>query len=380
MNLAITTPAVQLFIQEASSLHLATIAVSIFASLLLCKVAIGVGLVFYSAGAHKRDAAVFHRTPAVVASAKHSDHGTGAIHHNSSSSSHPHPGGSLMRQGSNSSHGDTQRSVTVGIAEVPSPVVEEEDATSLPESVQSVPRLAPRAAIEPTAVVTQSRSRSNSIPNPFTDILHATTNSFDSDKTIEKEAGAAEHNHNSVQTGNGASNDGEIVGTENGMSGKAAQRPPLGRLNLGTLQMSNSNTVTSPISNSGSDHERNKAFFDGSISNCNADRGLVTPPLSPQPRSGSHVADYPHQHSPCTTSTPIVQLDASAFVPHVPADAIAHTTECCDNDDIRSVLSETSKHTATLEELDAQRMRERLEFMEELSSIERYTVYKGRIL
>lgn len=60
---------VQLYIQQSTATWLALLGFGSFACLLLAKVAIGVGLVFYSAGAHKRDAAVFLRSPAAVTAA-----------------------------------------------------------------------------------------------------------------------------------------------------------------------------------------------------------------------------------------------------------------------------------------------------------------------
>jgi hypothetical protein len=53
--------------------------------------------------------------------------------------------------------------------------------------------------------------------------------------------------------------------------------------------------------------------------------------------------------------------------------------ETCDNlDEVHSVCSEVSK--PTVDEEAAQKLQDRLQFMEELSSMERYTVYKGRII
>lgn len=63
---------------------------------------------------------------------------------------------------------------------------------------------------------------------------------------------------------------------------------------------------------------------------------------------------------------------------HAAALAQQENWEASDTDEARSVCSEMSRHTAVDEV--AQKLQERLQFMEELSSMERYTVYKGRIL
>lgn len=111
-----------------------------------------------------------------------------------------------------------------------------------------------------------------------------------------------------------------------------------------------------------------------------------------------HSGDLSYLHSPPvleTTSTPIVQLDAAAYAAHVAKMAAASldlgalhqqlpydiNNEVSDNDELRSVCSETSsRHAGMVMDEAAVKLQERLQFMEELSSIERYTVYKGRII
>jgi len=67
--LAISTPSVQYYLEELTLSSIAARCVVVFAVLLVLKIVIGVGLVFYSAAAHRRDASVFLRTPAVKAAA-----------------------------------------------------------------------------------------------------------------------------------------------------------------------------------------------------------------------------------------------------------------------------------------------------------------------
>lgn len=61
--LALATPYVQLRIEQSTAAQLVTRGAVVFLGLLLLKVAIGVGLVFYSADAHRRDDEVFLRNP-----------------------------------------------------------------------------------------------------------------------------------------------------------------------------------------------------------------------------------------------------------------------------------------------------------------------------
>jgi hypothetical protein len=119
--------------------------------------------------------------------------------------------------------------------------------------------------------------------------------------------------------------------------------------------------------------------------------------MSPHARSVQGYSDFHHllqsPHSGAT-STPIVQLDPATAYSAIAARAgavhgigvlsdiaqaqdvcVDHTSDC---DELQSNHSEVSRHT--VDEAEAQRMQERLLFMEELSSIERYTVYKGRII
>lgn len=107
VSLALATPSAQLFLQEASTLTLATRTGALFLSLVALKVAIGVGLVFYSAGAHERDDDVYRRNPAVLAH-KQGDHG-GAVHHNVT-----HPAAAVSSGGGGSVGGGGVAMVGVG--------------------------------------------------------------------------------------------------------------------------------------------------------------------------------------------------------------------------------------------------------------------------
>ncbi len=477
VHLAYSTPAVQMYTQQLSLPALLLQCTLLFAGLVALKILIGVGLVFYAAGAHKRDAAVFLRTPAMAKTSDRisSGSGTGTFHNTVNANVNANvnvnasasvsiestapttvgylPGGPLKRLHSiesENSHdapaGAPKVGLTgVGIAgiavspidlssrrnehlETPSQDHNHQQyqqgltshqhttaAHTTPAPHMFTPQYTPVPPIN-----THSLSRSHSIANPFTEIhvsaeevrrVVAAVGVEGAEEYIESQVeqqqmyvGAREGVHivpttleidtlktePSAERENSAHASGPSQQTSparlNSLPAGAhtaprSHRPPLGRLNIGGHN-NNSNT--------------------GDL----ADR-IVSPPLSPLNRSASNSISgdsYP-LYSPgyptptTTTSTPIVQLDAHAFNQHLKynnnmlpvtgraahtdltftADGSQEDDAHSDNEDTRSNMSDVSRITV-LEEAEAQRMKERLEFMEELSSIERYTVYKGRII
>ena len=435
----------------------------LFAGLVVLKILIGVGLVFYAAGAHKRDAAVFLRTPAMAKTSDRisSGSGTGTFHNTVSANMNVNasvsnettapttagylPGGPLKRLQSIESEasqdapaGAPKAGLTgVGIAGIAvSPIdlssrrnehmeTPSNDHSHLHSqqgltSQQHTPAHHSQTSnvftpqYTPAPPTTHSLSRSHSIANPFTEIhvsaeevrrvvaavgvegaeeyiesqveqqqmyvgtregvhIVPTTLEIDTSKvdpSVDRESSA--HTHASAPSQQTSPT--RLTSLPGAHTAPRSHRPPLGRLNVG--------------------HNNTGDF---------ADR-IVTPPLSPLNRSASNSISgdsYPLYSPgyPTTTSTPIVQLDAHAFNQHLKnnnnalssAGRAAHNDLAfagdgaqeddahSDNEDTRSNMSDVSRITV-LEEAEAQRMKERLEFMEELSSIERYTVYKGRII
>jgi hypothetical protein len=259
----------------------------------------------------------------------------------------------------------------VGIAVVPSPSLDEGDST----------KMVPIDPLPDAAVKT--RSRGNSLTGVFPESTHP-------DSSREEHYGGPPHEEVLPSGTENAKKEAfektALNSPPRGASAASAptqtpaHRPPLGRLNLSTL-------ITSP--------QEHRVFFDPSADR-GADRSIVTPPMSPHARSVQGYSDFHHllqsPHSG-TTSTPIVQLDAAAAYSAIATRAGVHAIgalgdltqaqdvsvdHMSDNDELQSNHSEVSRHT--VDEAEAQRMQERLLFMEELSSIERYTVYKGRII
>jgi len=438
LHLAYATPAVQAYTQELSLPALLLRGGAVFVALVLLKIVIGVGLVFYAAGAHKRDAAVFLRTPAMAKNNEKisSGSGTGTFHNTvnvAPSGAGPLLGAPLSRQNSllhdpcAEEHPKMSLSAVgiAGIAVSPCEVARPDVYDTPSHHSQHgnyqgafTPHTPQYASMSVQTPVQQTRPHSHSITNPFTEI-HVSTEEVRRVVAAVGVDGAEEFIESQVESQQLYVGDGvHIVPMEptqaeaepEGPRGEAATdgdgplhihtsptarsvaahgqsqtaprtRPPLGRLNLGAgAGASNCSTA-----------EHATDLFEH----------IVSPPMSPMNRSaaGSVSGDGNHVHTPgpsatTTTSTPIVQLDAHAFNQHklstAPFVSRPHQNsvhghphgdegEHSDNEDTRSNMSDVSRNT-TLEEAEAQRMKERLDFMEELSSIERYTVYKGRIL
>lgn len=435
LHLAYATPTVQAYTQQLSLPALLLRGGAVFVALVLLKIVIGVGLVFYAAGAHKRDAAVFLRTPAMAKNNENkisSGSGTGTFHNTvnvAPSGAGPLLGAPLSRQNSLlhdpcEEHPKMSLSAVgiAGIAVSPCEVARPDVYDTPSHHAQYNPAFTPHTPQCPSNMhtpVQQTRPHSHSITNPFTEI-HVSTEEVRRVVAAVGVDGAEEFIESQVENqqlyvGDGvhivplepsqaepeapaedAATDGEgplrihtsptarSAAAQSGQQSQTAPRtrPPLGRLNLGAGSGSNYSSA-----------EHATDLFEH----------IVSPPMSPLNRSaagsivggdgGNHSMHTPGPSTATTTSTPIVQLDAHAFNQHklntAPFVSRPHQNsihghprddgEHSDNEDTRSNMSDVSRNT-TLEEAEAQRMKERLEFMEELSSIERYTVYKGRIL
>ena len=420
LHLAYSTPAVQLYTQQLPHTALVAQAAALFVALVLLKIIIGVGLVFYAAGAHKRDAAVFLRTPAMSKGNENkisSGSGTGTFH-NTVSSQPPATapatsGASISRQSSLQQESADEhrfaappilpRGVTAGIAVTPEHTKQHSaDHSTRPRMDASTHSDAHSHTCSSIHTPLQNvRLRSYSVSNPFTEI-HVTAEDVLSLVATVGVDGAEEFIENQVENQqqyvadsvNIVPNLSTNIESEERDEAHllsadsltppssparpaivpptaSRSRPPLGKLNLAAA-----------TAHSGSHPQTSSTEQAGDLSEHN----MVSPPMSPLHRSsassvvgGGGGGESYHFQSPtpaattvtATTSTPLVQLGRLA----VRSDSMPDGDHS-DNEDIMSDVSRTT----TLEEVEAQRMKERLEFMEELSSIERYTVYKGRIL
>lgn len=476
LNLALVTPAVQMYVQEQSLTTSLLQGMVIFGMLVLMKVLIGVGLVFYAAGAHKRDAAVFLRSPAAVKTSDRISSGSGT------GTFHSAPVGSHAASAAGTQH-STPR-IAVGQHPLPGHFRHTEPLPGIAvvghntENSGTTTPMSHTSASHGGAPLSLGRPRGHSITNPFAEahvtgdevrmavlvsgiegatefvttqlehqqqyvglncnIIPNITDQTPEKATHHRDKDREKERHNeierdrdyevdSVSTGEwtpGAHLDGRsppqsparsninslahTVGhSHNASSGSMSRsRPPLGKLSL-----HNANTSHSHSGATDSKAGRPVGSLDG----------MVTPPMSPHSRTAvpvaggacselhtqSHTSSHTPTHTPSHhTSIPIVQLDTEAYTaaahanqPHMPthaAGAAAAATqqgqhsryidtnqdaasETSDLEETRSNFSDVPR-MAALEDHEAARLRERLEFMEELSSIERYTVYKGRII
>lgn len=500
LNLALVTPAVQMYMQEQSTTTLLLQGGGVFAGLVLLKVFIGVGLVFYAAGAHKRDAAVFLRSPAA---AKPSDRissgsGTGTFH--SAAPPTPQPqqqeqqhqqqagGDKAVPPSASVTPQSTPRVAVPGVGQHPPPgsfrAPPSAGIAGLVRQQQAGEAFAASPSSTPTALSSVSvgsqvpphaghasqgspgRPRGHSITNPFAEarvtgdevrmavlvsgIEGATefvaaqleqqqqyvgldTNIIPNitDQNSAESQSSNSSNNNSNNNSNYSSSERGVVGAGEWVPGATLEgrsSPPNSpQRQRGTVTPTQSQATVSrnrpplgKLNTHGGKAERASSFTEG----------LATPPkcMSPPSRppaphsfaasSSSELAaaatplsSEAHTHADSTqtshlshshTSTPVVHLDAHAFT-HAQAQSTTSslhpqqvpgsinisnsrfidvpdgTSEQSDLEETRSNFSDAPR-MAALEDQDAARLRERLEFMEELSSIERYTVYKGRII
>ncbi|KAJ1435235.1 eukaryotic membrane protein family-domain-containing protein [Ochromonadaceae sp. CCMP2298] len=358
--LACNTPLVQLYFEGHSAFSLLLQSCLLFLALVLLKVVIGVGLVFYSAGAHQRDANVFLRSPAGILPSHSSNVGSAAA-----------------------------SGVTMISAK--GPMVMEASCKKGPSadthSSVGIPEIAP---------VMETRRRGNSISNPFTEL------------NVDEMVSA--------------------VGQEMGIPLSSLPLPlyiPPGIASVAPTQSSVSPTndgrpPKGPSPRDPRDPQQG-TFFEHEVS------GLppLTPPMSPSNRAnigigigggvgmggvgiGVGVAGgmggisggdlvfpsipipIPSSNTPTHHSTPTVQLSNLITPAPIPMASL----DSCDAVGTGMGMSigigmgmgmgvgmeEEEDKPSDRALFEASRMKERLEFMEELSSIERYTVYKGRIL
>lgn len=348
-----TTPYVQIYISKQTQISLIVQGIIFFICLVSLKIMIGVGLVFYCAGAHKRDAQIFSRNPSTAVVVDHSN--------NNSSNSHIKAKSELQHSLSSSVLNNYNTGVDQLIDASNTTTTTTNHGTILqPNSLQRVLSDSGMGGIggnmegnnSNTTITTTTtggggalttphtnnlKPRSNSISNPFLDMhivtediskvlaaatISKSTNKFTLTNTTQQQQQSSDININNDILDEILTNKTMITTTAT-TTAMIGGTPPLSP----TRQFRRSVSIIEPVTIS-------KIIFNHSNDNLCSINDNSNPELHIQVENKEEIEP-----------------------------------------NLLKILERTKS-----EEIEATRMIERLDFMETLSSIERYTVHNGRVV